>query len=107
MMGAGFTVEPEELRLHSRNLDAFQARFDRVAAASGHISGDGQAYGVLCAWIGLVLEGRHQRQDRLVSFAARNVSQVSRAIAAQAATYEEAEANVREMVADLQRGLDR
>jgi hypothetical protein len=105
-MGAGFTVEPEELRLHSRNLDAFQARFDKVAAASRHITQDSQAYGALCAWIGLVLEGRHQRQDRLVTFAARNVGLVSRAIADQAATYEEAEASVRQMVADLQRDLD-
>jgi hypothetical protein len=106
-VGAGFGVEPDELRLHARNLDAFQARFDRVAAASRHISGDGQAYGLLCAWIGLVLEGRHQRQDGLVTFAARNVSQVSRAIADQAATYEQAEANIGAMVADLHRDLDR
>ena len=106
-MGTGFTVEPEELRRHARNLDAFQARFDRVAAASKHISGDSQAYGALCAWIGLVLEGRHQRQDRLVAFAARNVSQVSRAITDQAATYDEADASVRQMVSDLQQNLDR
>jgi hypothetical protein len=106
-MGAGFAVEPEELRLHSRNLDSLQARFDKVAAASRHISQDSQAYGALCAWIGLVLEGRHQRQDQLVAFAARNVSAASRAIASQAATYEEAEANVAQMVTDLQRGLDR
>jgi hypothetical protein len=106
-MGAGFTVEPEELRAHSRNLDAFQARFDKVAAASKHIAGDGQAYGLLCAWIGLILEGRHQRQDQLVTFAAQNVSQVSKAISNQAAVYEEAEESVRQMVADLQRGLDR
>jgi hypothetical protein len=106
-MSAGFTVEPEELRLHSRNLDAFQARFDKVAAASKHISGDGQAYGILCAWIGLVLEGRHQRQDQLVTFAASNVDQVSKAIANQAATYDEAETNLRQRFADFQRDVDR
>src|SRR5918994_4694568 len=102
-MSAGFAVEPEELRLHSRNLDALQARFDKFAAASRHITQDSQAYGALCAWIGLLLEGRHQRQDQLVAFAARNVSGASRAIADQAATYEEAETNVAQMVADLQR----
>jgi hypothetical protein len=106
-MGAGFTVEPDELRAHARNLDAFQARFDKVTAASGHISGDGQAYGMLCAWIGLVLEGRHQRQDQLVAFAAQNVSLVSRAVADQAAAYEEAEESVRQMVGDLERDLGR
>jgi hypothetical protein len=106
-MGAGFTVEPDELRLHSRNLDGLQARFDKVAAASSHISGDGQAYGLLCAWIGLVLEGRHQRQDQLVTFAARNVGLASKAIADQAATYEDAEDKVRQMVADLERDLGR
>jgi hypothetical protein len=92
--------------VHARNLDAFQARFDRVTAASRHITQDSQAYGTLCAWIGLVLEGRHQRQDQLVAFAARNVGGASRAIANQAASYEEADANVAQMVADLQRGLD-
>jgi hypothetical protein len=106
-MAAGFTVELEELRVHSRHLDAFQARFDKVAAASTHITQDTQAYGTLCAWIGLVLEGRHQRQDQLVSFAARNVSQVSRAILKQAASYEEADDHVRQSFGELQRELGR
>jgi hypothetical protein len=106
-MSAGFTVEPDELRAHARNLDAFQARFDKVAAASKHIAGDGQAYGLLCAWIGMVLEGRHQRQDQLVSFAASNVGLVSKQIANQAATYEEAEDNLRQMFTDFQRNVDR
>jgi hypothetical protein len=104
-MAAGFTIEPEELRAHARNLDGFQARFDQVAAASQHISADGQAYGALCAWIGLILHGRHQRQDQLVTFAAENVSQVSRAVTNQAAVYEEAEENMQKMFTDLQQQL--
>ena len=104
-MGAGFTVELEELRVHARNLDAFQAQFDRVAAASKHIATDSQAYGMLCAWIGLVLEGRHQRQDQLVNFASGNLGLASRAMTNQVGIYEEAESNTRQMFADLQRNL--
>jgi len=104
-MAAGFTVEIEELRVHARNLSAFQAQFDRVTAASKHIATDPQAYGMLCAWIGLVLEGRHQRQDQLVEFAARNLGLASTAMGNQVGIYEEAEANTRQMFTDLQRNL--
>jgi hypothetical protein len=106
-MGTGYSVAPEELRLHARHLDAFGARFDKVAAASRHISGDGQAYGMLCAWIGLILEGRHQRQDQLVTLAAQNVSLVATAVAKQAATYEDAEEAERQKFEELQRHLGR
>lgn len=67
-MDGGFHVDIEQLRAHTRNVAAIQARFAAVKAASAHIAQDDQAYGLLCGWIAGVLEGRHTEQDNLIAY---------------------------------------
>ena len=52
-------------------------------------------------------QGQAQRQDQLVTLAAQNVSLVAKAVANQAATYEDAEEAERKRFEDLERRLGR
>ncbi len=87
----GYHVEVEELRAHARNVDAIQARFGAVRSASAHIAQDDQAYGLLCGWVGGVLEGRHARQDELVGYVQENLALVATALRVSAQDYEAVE----------------
>ena len=88
-MGDGYTVDIEQLRTHARNLESLKERFAAVKAASTHIAQDDQAYGLLCGWIAAVLEGRHQKQDELVTGVEENLSIAARTLRDNADDYEE------------------
>jgi hypothetical protein len=91
-MGDEFTVDVAQLRTHAGNLDALKDRFAAVKSASTHIAQDDQAYGLLCAWISAVLEGRHQRQDQLVAFVEENLGLAAQSLRDSADDYEEMDA---------------
>jgi hypothetical protein len=84
----GFKVNIEQLRTHAQNVQAVRQRFDAVQAASAHIKGDDQAYGLLCGWISGVLEGRHQKQDELIAYVAESLDIVSRELGLSADAYD-------------------
>ncbi|PPK63297.1 type VII secretion target [Actinokineospora auranticolor] len=90
-MGDGFHVGVQQLRVHAANVEAVHARFAAVRAASSHISGDNQAYGLLCGWISGVLEGKHREADELVSGVESNLELVARALRDCADEYEATE----------------
>jgi hypothetical protein len=88
-MADGFLVDAAQLRRHAGNVEAIRARFDAVRAASAHIAQDDSAYGLLCSWLPAVLEGRHQRQDSLVSYLEENLALAADSLVAVADDYEE------------------
>ncbi|MFR9728856.1 type VII secretion target [Saccharopolyspora sp. MS10] len=90
-MGGGFDVDADRLREHARKVEALQERFGAVKSASAHIARDDQAYGTLCAWIAGVLEGRHTRQDELISYVEENLGQAASALRAAAEDYDRRE----------------
>lgn len=87
----GYVVDPEQLRAHASNLEAFQSRFEAIQSASSHIAQDDEAYGLLCGWISGLLEERHQRQDGLVAYVQENIGLAAESIRAAADAYEESD----------------
>ncbi|HEU5128590.1 MAG TPA: type VII secretion target [Glycomyces sp.] len=87
----GYVVDPEQLRAHAGNLEAFQSRFEAIQSASSHIAQDDEAYGLLCGWISGLLEERHQRQDGLVAYVQENIGLAAESIRAAADAYEESD----------------
>ncbi|MET9626539.1 type VII secretion target [Lentzea sp. NPDC006480] len=88
---SGFNVEAEQLRSHAGNIDALKQRLAKVKAASAHITGDDQAYGLLCGWISGVLESRHTEVDDVIAQVDTNLELVAKELRASAETYEVAD----------------
>ncbi|MFS8097056.1 PE domain-containing protein [Lentzea alba] len=86
-MVSGFNVEAEQLRSHAGSIDAIKQRFGKVKSASAHITGDDQAYGLLCGWISGVLEGRHTEVDEVIAQVENNLEMVAKELRASADTY--------------------
>jgi hypothetical protein len=84
---SGFNVEAEQLRAHAGSIDAIKQRFGKVKSASSHITGDDQAYGLLCGWISGVLEGRHTEVDEVIAQVESNLELVAKELRASADTY--------------------
>ena len=84
---SGFNVEAEQLRSHAGSVDAIKQRFGKVKSASSHITGDDQAYGLLCGWISGVLEGRHAEVDEVIAQVENNLELVAKELRASADTY--------------------
>lgn len=104
-MGDGYTVDVEQLRTHAGNIDGLKDRFGAVKGASSHIAQNDQAYGLLCGWIAAVLEGKHKRQDELISYVEENLNLVSRSLRDSAADYEEMEATNTDSMTRIQGDL--
>jgi hypothetical protein len=94
----GFQVDASQIRRHVANLEAVRARFDRVKAASAHIAQDDGAYGLLCSWLPPILEGRHQRQDELMSYVEENLMLAADSLTQVANDYEETDSAAGEAV---------
>ena len=89
----GFNVEAEQLRTHAGSVDAIKQRFGKVKSASSHITGDDQAYGLLCGWISGVLEGRHAEVDEVIAQVESNLDAVAAELRASAETYAAADSD--------------
>jgi hypothetical protein len=90
-MADGFMVDAEQIRAHAATVDAVRERFAAVKAASSAISRDDAAYGMLCGWIGGVLEARHARQDELIAYVEENLRLAGVALRQTGAGYEQAD----------------
>ncbi|MET8122291.1 type VII secretion target [Micromonospora sp. NPDC005189] len=90
-MSDGFEVDAEQIRQHARNIEALRARFSAVKNASAHIAQDDAAYGLLCGWISGILEGRHNRQDELITYVEENLSLVVKGLGTTADNYDSAD----------------
>lgn len=101
-MGTGYTVDPEELRAHASNLEAFKDRLDAVMNASSHIEQDDEAYGLLCGWIAGCLESRHQTQDRIAAYLAENFTIAAEALRSCAEEYETSDTESQTAFAELE-----
>lgn len=97
----GYVVDPEQLRAHASNLEAFQSRFEAIQSASSHIAQDDEAYGLLCGWISGILEERHVRQDGLVAYVEENIALAAESVRAAADAYEESDDDASLSFADL------
>ncbi|MFI5938537.1 type VII secretion target [Actinoplanes sp. NPDC051494] len=87
-MAEGFAVDAEQIRAHAANVDAVAAQFGSVRVASSAIARDDAAYGVLCGWISGILEGRHRRQDELISYVEESLRLVGDALVATGQDYD-------------------
>lgn len=101
-MADGFDVDPEELRTHASNLEAFKDRFDAIMNASTHIEQDDEAYGLLCGWISGCLESRHQTQDDITSYVAENFTIAAEALRASAEAYENSDSESQTVFQELE-----
>lgn len=80
-MADGFTVDADQIRRHAAHIDAIQQQFGAIRSASAAIARDDQAFGLLCAWMAGILEGRHARQDQLYAKAEENLRIAADALA--------------------------
>jgi hypothetical protein len=103
----GFSVDPDQLRLHARNVDTQRERLGAVKAASAHIAQNDAAYGLLCKWIAAVLEGRHSRQDELIAGVEENLIAVAEVLRRTADTYESTDAESAQGLNEAAGGLGR
>jgi hypothetical protein len=83
-----FHVDSSQVRRHASNVKAVRDQLTAIKEASRAISQDAAAYGMLCAWIGAVLERRHVGQDRLYAFAEENLQLAADALAATGNDYD-------------------
>ena len=103
-MTDAFSVDADQLRRHVAHLDAVRARFGAVRSASAAIAQDGSAYGLLCAWLPAVLEGRHHRQDGLIAYVEENLSLAADALTEVAGAYDDVDAGAADAVHRAGRG---
>lgn len=105
-MAEGFQVITEQIRSHARNVESVMDRFGAVKAASAHIAQNNEAYGLLCAWMPPILEGRHTRQDELYSFVEENLSLVSQSLVKAADAYDSADNTSDERIRGISTGVN-
>ena len=84
-------VDTSQLRRHAGSLRSLRDRFDAVHAASGFISHDPMAFGMLCSWLPAMLDERHRRQDELTAYVAENLRLLADDLHSAAADYETAD----------------
>lgn len=92
-MTDGFSVDAQQVRAHAAKIDAVRDRFAAVKGASSAITQDHAAYGVLCAWISGVLEGRHQQQDELYTYVEENLRRAADALIKTGQDYEQVDSD--------------
>jgi Excreted virulence factor EspC, type VII ESX diderm len=106
-MAEGFTADTEQMRRHAQRIEALRDRFDAVKAASAHIAGNDDAYGVLCRWMVWILEERHTRQDELIAYAQENLSLAAESLRAAARQYEDTDSDNEATLSKLARQAPR
>jgi hypothetical protein len=105
-MGQGYEVNPEQMAQLSTRFADFATEFDAILTASQAISQDDEAYGILCAWIPAVLEGRHEAFDEMMRYGQENFTLLSEAIKSTAENYENAEEDIASDFDVLAEGLE-
>jgi hypothetical protein len=73
-------VDTSQLFRHAANVRAVRDQLKVVKQASGAISQDDSAYGLLCGWISAVLERRHGGQDQLYTYVEENLQLLADAL---------------------------
>jgi hypothetical protein len=104
-MAEGYTADVNQIRAHANAVEAVRDGFGRIKAASAFIAGDDQAYGILCAWMPRVLQGRHTHQDELFDFVEENLSLIADGLRQTAEAYAGAETAVTDHVQGILRDL--
>lgn len=104
-MAEEFTVDTEQMRRHALRVEALRDRFDAVKAASAHIAGGDDAYGVLCRWMVWILQERHARQDELIAYAQENLSLAAQSLRAAARKYEDTDSDNEAVLSRMARQL--
>jgi hypothetical protein len=87
----GFAVDAQQVRAHAARIDAVQQRFAAVKAASAAIAQNDAAYGLLCGWMGAILERRHMRQNELIAYVEENLRLASDALVRTGQDYDQAD----------------
>ncbi|MEU6857584.1 type VII secretion target [Glycomyces sp. NPDC046736] len=100
-MAQGYSVESEELLAHAATLEALADRMQSVGEASQYITFDYEAYGVYCAWMGLVMIGRQFTQVELVAAVQANLTAAAGELRAAAAAYDDTDAVVEQELQGL------
>jgi Excreted virulence factor EspC, type VII ESX diderm len=88
-----FQVDSSQLFRHAANVRAVRDQLTAIKGASGAISQDAGAYGLLCGWISTVLERRHGGQDRLYRYVEENLQLLADALDSTGHDYDAVDGN--------------
>jgi hypothetical protein len=97
-MPDAFQVDSSQLVRHAATVRAVRDRLTAVKGASGAISQDHAAYGVLCGWISAILERRHGGQDELYRYVEENLGLLADALDATGRDYDTVDANAQHTI---------
>ena len=86
-------MDPSQIRAHAENVAMVRDKFAAVKSASAQIVQNDQAYGMLCSWMPLILEGRHTRQNEPVAFVEENLAIMTQNLNKTAEAYEAIDAD--------------
>ena len=97
-MSDAFQVDSSQLFRHAATVRAVRDQLSAIKGASGAISQDDSAYGVLCGWISAILERRHGSQDQLYTYVEENLQLLAEALDATGRDYDAVDGNARRMI---------
>ncbi|MGK5680245.1 type VII secretion target [Actinoplanes sp. URMC 104] len=87
-MSDAFEVDSAQLFRHAANVRAVRDQLAAIKTASGAISQDDTAYGLLCGWMSAVLERRHGSQGELYTYVEENLQLLAEALDATGRDYD-------------------
>jgi hypothetical protein len=93
-----FHVDSSQLFRHAANVRSVRDQLAAIKGASGAISHDDRAYGLLCGWISAILERRHSGQDELYAYVEENLQLLADAIESTGRDYDAADGNARNSI---------
>jgi hypothetical protein len=88
-----FQVDSSQLYRHAANVRAVRDQLTAIKNASGAISADHSAYGLLCGWISGILESRHAGQNELYAYVEESLQLMADALTATGNDYDAVDAN--------------
>jgi excreted virulence factor EspC (type VII ESX diderm) len=90
-----FQVDSSQLYRHAANVRAVRDQLAAIKGASGAISQDDSAYGLLCGWISAILERRHHGQNELYAYVEENLQLLAEALDATGRDYDTVDSRAR------------
>jgi hypothetical protein len=90
-----FQVDSSQLYRHAANVRAVRDQLAAIKGASGAISQDDSAYGLLCGWISAILERRHDGQNQLYTYVEENLQLLAEALDATGRDYDTVDSQAR------------
>ncbi|MEU4805573.1 type VII secretion target [Actinosynnema sp. NPDC023587] len=91
MPAGGYSAVPEALRAHGSHLDGLSDRLGTAADAARMAGMSGDSYGLLCAFLPLIVNPMEEKAAEALNAAAEGVSDIASSIRDTASAYDEQE----------------